>query len=366
MFDLKKIVSFMTSLLTVGLFSTAVAQKTTLYVGTYTGKGGSDGVQYYEFDESNGRTSFKSTLKMSNPSFLAKNGQVLYAVNEDNEGTISAVDLQTGTLLNQLPTKGAHPCHVAISPNLPVLAVSNYSGGSLILFSIKEDGRLNQQEDFIQFEGSSVNTERQSKSHIHSAFFSKDGKRLFVSDLGADLIYVYEVKEKAGRFALHRMDVISVKKGGGPRHVGVAADAKTIYSVLELTGELAVFQQKDGEWKNTQTLPIYKTGFVGEHGAADIKISGDGRYVYATNRGDANVIVCYDVLKDKSLRVKDVSSTAGTSPRNINISKSGKWVFVTNQVSNAITVFKRNPKKGTLHAVDSSMISVQKPVCVIY
>lgn len=366
MFDLKKMVLFMTSILAFGLFPTVVAQTTTLYVGTYTGIGGSEGVQCYEFDESNGRTNFKSTLKMSNPSFLAKNGQVLYAVNEDNEGMVSAVDLKTGALLNQLPTQGAHPCHVAVSPNLPVLVVSNYSGGSLTLFSIKEDGRLGQQEDFIQFDGSSVNKERQSKSHIHSAFFSKDGKRLFVSDLGADLIYVYEVKEEAGRFALNRIDTIAVKKGGGPRHVVISADAKTVYSVLELTGELAVFQQKGHEWKNTQILPIYATGFMGEHGAADIKISRDGRYVYATNRGDANVIVCYEVLKDKSLRVKDITSTRGISPRNLNISKSGNWVFVTNQVSNAITVFKRNPKKGTLQALDSLKISVDKPVCVIY
>lgn len=366
MVDLKKMVLFMSSLLAVGLFSTAVAQTTTLYVGTYTAKGGSDGIQCYEFDESNGQTSFKSTLKMSNPSFLAKSGKVLYAVNEDNEGMVSAVDLQTGALLNQLPTKGAHPCHVAVSSSLPVIVVSNYSGGSLTLFSINENGSLGQQEDFIQFNGSSVNTDRQSKSHIHSAFFAKDGKRLFVSDLGADLIYVYEVKENSGRFTFHRIDTIAVKKGGGPRHVVVGADVKTLYSVLELTGELAVFQEKDGEWKNTQILPIYATGFAGEHGAADIKISRDGRYIYATNRGDANVIVCYEVLKDKSLRVKDVTSTKGISPRNLNISKSGKWVFVTNQVSNAITVFKRNPKNGTLHAVDSSMIAVQKPVCVIY
>lgn len=366
MFDLKCILVFMTCMFTVVSYSAAVAQESTLYIGTYTGVGGSEGVQQYDFDELSGHSRFVSTIKMSNPSFLAKKGEMLYAVNEDNNGMLSAIDLKTGTVLNTLSTNGAHPCHIAVSPSLPVLVVSNYSGGSLVLFSTNEDGRLNKQEDFISFTGSSIHKERQSKSHIHSAFFSADGARLFVSDLGADLIYVYEVAVKDGGFALRRVDTISVKKGGGPRHVVVAADGKTIYAVLELSGELAVVQEQGGHWINTQLLPIYEKGFMGEQGGSDVKLSADGRYLYAANRGDANVIVCYQVLKDKSLRLKTVTSTGGVSPRNLNISKNGNWVFVSNQVSNAVTVFKRNKRNGSLVAIDRATIAVSKPVCVIY
>lgn len=366
MFDLKSIALYMTSLLVVGLFSTALAQKSTLYLGTYTGTGGSNGGQCYDFDDATGHASFVKTLEMSNPSFLAKKGDVLYAVNEDNEGMVSAVDLKTGKILNALSTNGAHPCHVAVSSSLPVIAVSNYSGGSLVLFSVTEDGRLNKQEDFIPFKGSSINKERQSASHIHSAFFSTDGKKLFVSDLGADLIYVYEVSKAGDGFALRPVDKIQVKKGGGPRHL-VVADAKTIYSVLELTGELEVLQQDNkGDWKSKQVLPIYEKGFVGEHGASDVKMSADGKYVYAANRGDANVIVCYEVLKNKALRLRTVTPTGGVSPRNLNISNNGAWVFVSNQVSNTVTIFQRDSRKGTLNAVDTATIAVSKPVCVIY
>ncbi|MBL1407739.1 lactonase family protein [Sphingobacterium faecale] len=366
MIDLRRFGVIFLGLLIPSLFSDLTAQTTKLYVGTYTSSTGSKGVQVYDFKAGTGASTFLETIPMDNPSFLARKGKILYAVNENNEGMVTVVDLDNSTAIGTLPTKGAHPCHIAISPNLPVLVVSNYSGGSLTLFSLKNDGNLNREEYFIQFRGSSVNKERQSESHIHSAFFSADGSRLFVSDLGADLIYIYEVKQKGSGYSFNRIDSIQTPKGAGPRHVVLSADAKSVYAVLELTGEVAVFQQKKSSWVNTQVLPIYVEGFVGEHGGADIKMSADHKFVYATNRGDANVIACYQVMKDKRLHLKSIVPTGGNSPRNLNISEDGSRIFVTNQISNQITVFKRNRTTGALEPEESAMIEVSKPVCLIF
>ncbi|TDQ76710.1 lactonase family protein [Sphingobacterium yanglingense] len=366
MIDLGRMFAVFLGLSVPGFFLNVQAQTAKLYVGTYTSAGGSEGVQLYDFEAATGASTFSGTIPMDNPSFLARKGQMLYAVNENNEGRVTAIDLESRAIMGTLPTKGAHPCHVSLSPTKPVLVVSNYSSGSLALFSLKDDGSLNQEEDFIQFKGSSINKDRQSSSHIHSAFFSKDGSRLFVSDLGADLIYIYEIQQEGTRYSLQRVDSISTPKGSGPRHVVVSDDAKCIYAVLELTGEVAVFQQKNNQWVNTQVLPVYDEGFKGEHGGADIKMSVNGKFVYATNRGDANVIACYEVMKNKMLRLKSIVSTGGNSPRNLNISADGNWGFVTNQISNQISVFKRNTRTGALAINESVAISVSKPVCLIF
>ncbi|ERJ60569.1 lactonase family protein [Sphingobacterium paucimobilis] len=366
MFDLKRVGAFFLGILISVLFSDLIAQTTKFYVGTYTSPTGSKGVQLYDFEVHTGKSVFSNTIPMDNPSFLARKGQVLYAVNENNEGRLTAIDLENNTIIGALPTKGAHPCHVAISPTQPVAVVSNYTGGSLLLVSLKEDGSLDREEDFIQFKGSSVNKDRQSGSHVHSAFFSADGSKLFVSDLGADLIYIYGVEQKGDGYSLHRIDSIPTPKGTGPRHVVVSDDARCVYAVLELTGEVAVFHEKDSRWVNTQILPIYAEGFVGEHGGADIKISKDGKFIYATNRGDANVVASYQVKKDKTLHLKSILSTGGNSPRNLNISEDDSRVFITNQISNQITVFKRNKHTGALEAEKSAWVDVSKPVCLIF
>ncbi|MDR2284398.1 MAG: lactonase family protein, partial [Sphingobacterium sp.] len=209
MINLSKVFAVFLGLSVPSLFLNIQAQTAKLYVGTYTSAGGSEGAQLYDFEVATGASTFSGTIPMDNPSFLARKGQMLYAVNENNEGRLTAIDLESRAIVGTLPTKGAHPCHVSLSPTKPVLVVSNYSSGSLVLFSLKDDGSLNQEEDFIQFEGSSINKGRQSSSHIHSAFFSADGSRLFVSDLGADLIYIYEIQQKGARYSFHRIDSIS-------------------------------------------------------------------------------------------------------------------------------------------------------------
>lgn len=347
------------------IFSKALAQKLPLYIGTYTTGGDSEGVYQYLFDDKTGASTLVKTIKQSNPSFLARKGARLYIVNENTEGAVSVVNLKDGSLLNALPTQGAHPCHVSLSPDRPLAVVSNYSGGSLNLFSLNSDGSLSESEDFLTYNGASINQARQSASHIHSAFFQPKTNRLFVSDLGADLVYVYDIRQIGGKYKLDKVGELPVKKGGGPRHVAFSKDGKVVYVVLELTGELEVFKQVEGDWSSQQTLKLYKSGFEGEQGAADIKLSPDGKFIYASNRGQANTICCFKIMKDGLLELKQIESVFGDSPRNIQISPSGKWLFTTNQLSNQITIFKRSKATGLLTKTENSIV-VSKPVCLIF
>lgn len=335
------------------------AQEYPVYIGTYTSGSTSEGVYIYNFNEKSGEATFLKSIKMSNPSFLTKRGDVLYAVNEDADGKVMAYNLKTDKTISVLPTEGAHPCHIALSPNAPLLVVSNYSGGSLTMYSLGDNGEISKKEDFIKFSGSSVNKDRQNASHIHSAFFSKDGKRLYVSDLGTDIIYVYEINKSNGGYKFQEVDKVFVKKGGGPRHVALTDNGKYMYVILELTGEVATYQMTNGVWINTQVLPIYESSFKGEHGAADIKISPDGKYVYATNRGTANVYAKYKIDRQGQLKLQAINSVKGNSPRNINLSKNGQWIFISNQLTNSITLLSENDKK-------SKSLTIPKPVCVIF
>ncbi|WP_140937725.1 lactonase family protein [Sphingobacterium lumbrici] len=343
------------------------AQSVPLFVGTYTHKGNSEGVYHYQFDVSSGKVKMQSFFKTDNPSFLARSAQYIYAVNEDESGKVSVLKFSNSQfdMLNQLSTEGMHPCHVAIGIKEPVLVVSNYSSGSLVLYSLNADGSIHKKEDFIQFEGTGPDVSRQKGSHVHSAFFNIAGDRLYVSDLGSDRVVEYTIVTKGTDYAFQQVGEIKLKGGSGPRHVAISADANTIYVLAELTGEVAVYLNSNGQWEIHQTLPIYAKGFTGEQGGADVKISPDGKYLYATNRGEANVIVHYKILKNGLLEQKNVYSVAGKSPRNFNFSPDGKFLLVTNQQSDEIVIFNRDSKTGTL--TDSKKrIAVGQPVCVIF
>src|SRR5690606_21933211 len=101
-------------------------------------------------------------------------------------------------------------------------------------------------------------------------------------------------------------------------------------------------------WVISDTVSINKDDFEGENGAAEIKLSPDGRFLYASNRGEANSIAHFAVDKDGTLNQLNVIPTGGEGPRNFNITPDGRYLLVANQNSDNITVFQRDLETGTL------------------
>src|ERR1700730_1277655 len=161
--------------------SAAAAQKRSqnkpylVFVGTYTNKTASKGIYAYRFDPGVGKlTSLGLAAESEDPSFLAvhPSGRYLYAVNEidhfgaQKSGAVSAfsIDPKAGrlTLLNQVATRGAGPCHISLDKTGKFVLVANYDGGSVSVFPIREDGTLpSAASSFVQHSGSGVNKERQ-------------------------------------------------------------------------------------------------------------------------------------------------------------------------------------------------------------
>jgi len=347
-----------------------VAQQIPMLVGTYT-QHGSQGIYLYTFHLGTAEAELLSATTTTNPSFLAKskNNKTVYAVNEtgDNEASLSAFafDGETLSFLNAIPSNGAYPCHVSVSEKHALAIVANYGGGSLAVYNLEKNGALGSLVQHIQHKGSGQNKDRQASSHVHSAFFSPDFQRVYVQDLGADQITIYRVRKSGPDFVLVEEQTINTPAGGGPRHVVIDKKEKNLYVLLELTGEVAHFQKKGKDWIFMQSVSMNEENFNGANGAAEIKMSADGKHIYASNRGDANTITLFAVDKSGSMLKKAVYSTKGKGPRNFNLSPDGKHVLVANQQSNNIVIFERNVQTGELIDMDKE-IQVPTPVCVLF
>ena len=363
-------------ILTIGLIIVSTiskAQHLNLLVGTYTQKG-SNGIYLYQLDTTTGQLkAISHTEKVSNPSFLAisKDKQFVYAVNEDEEGGISAFAFNTTKnklqFLNKVATKGAHPCHISISPDEKNIFISNYSGGSLTNFHRFADGRLSNAQQFIQHEGSSIHPTRQTKAHVHGSFFSPDGKYLLVNDLGMDQtkIYPYQANDNP---PLNTSDAQAMQAiaGAGPRHLSFSKNGQRIYVLEELTGTISVYAFNKGTAKLLQRANTQAINSKESPGSADIHLSPDGKYIYASNRGNENNLVQYAIDKNGLLNIatKKHTSSGGIMPRNFTISADGNWLLVANQASDNIVVFKRNKDTGHLTKIPQST-KVSMPVCLI-
>lgn len=351
----------------------AVAQKHyNLIVGTYTAPGKSEGIYTYDFEGATGNTSLKNITKgIANPSYLAisPDKKYAYAVNEiGDKSSVSAFkyEAKSGklTFLNKVDSHGADPCFI-IADAQNVL-VANYSGGSLAMFSRNADGSLSDAMQVIKHTGKSIDPKgRQESAHVHMVKFTPDHQYLVVNDLGEDQTYIYNYNPTGKNQTLVEKSVIKTNVGTGPRHIVFSPNGKFAYLVHEFNGSITTFEYKEGMLTKTQEIGTTPKDFKGAVDAADIHVSEDGKFLYETNRGDANSISAFAILPTGKLQLIETLSTLGKGPRNFTIDPSGKFLLVGHQYTNNVVIFNRDTKTGKLKD-SGKRINVGAPVCLVF
>ena len=366
---MKLIFSFILSL----LFQFSWGQEYYMLVGTYDSPK-SEGVYVYKFNSADGSSKKISHIKTPNPNFIAisPNEEFVYAVHESNPqsgkgGAIAAFSFnkKTGELkfINKQLTSGDRPCHVEVDKTGKWVFASNYTSGNLSVFPVNADGGLGIAE-IIQHTGSSKHPVRQKEPHVHGAIISNNNKQLFVTDLGIDKLMVYDFTATTGKLIAAENPFVQSLPGSGPRLFTFHPNNKFAYTIEELTGTIVVSTYKNGVLEIKQRISTMKLGDTSFAGSADIHTSPDGKFLYASNRGDVNTIAMYSInKKNGKLTLLGHQSTLGKTPRNFSIDPSGKFLLCENQNSDEIVIFKRDENTGLL-SDSGNRISIGKPVCI--
>jgi 6-phosphogluconolactonase len=118
-----------------------------------------------------------------------------------------------------------------------------------------------------------------------------------------------------------------------------------------------------GSFEELQTVPALPEDFTGENLCAEVRVSPDGKYLYASNRGHDS-LVCYSIDQTTGLlSYRHHTPTGGREPRNFAIDPTGAFLLAANQKSHNLVTFRIDAASGELtrtgHEVEISM-----PVCV--
>ena len=336
----------------------------TMLVGTYT-SGSSKGIYTFRFNEESGVATPLSEIEVSNPSYLtlSPDNRFVYAVSEENDSTAAinafAFDKKKGTLtlLNKQRTKGEDPCYVATDGKKVLTA--NYSGGTMSVFPIRYDGSLESVDTLFQGTTSGPDPYRQATPHIHCTLFSPDGNYIFATDFSADRILRYAVHSKE-ELPRPLPETVNIQPGSGPRHLIFSKDGKYAYLINELSGKVIAFTYSDGRLNEIQTI-VADT--IQARGSADIHLSPDGKYLYASNRLKEDGIAIFEVNPEKGTLAKVGYQLTGLHPRHFNITPNGKFLLVACRDGNMIQVFERDTVSGLLKNTGKN-IKMSKPVCI--
>lgn len=335
------------------------------YLGTYT-QGESKGIYQGRLNAAGTFDSLQLAAVSNNPSFLcfAYGNKVLLAVNEvdtDGSGTLASYLIDDGQLklVDTAKSGGAHPCHVNVNAKGDVL-ISNYTGGSLGLVKVTDNGQLSELSDVARHAGQS-RTGRQTKPHVHSAWYTNNPQEAIVIDLGLDKLFFYDIK--GNRLVVK--DSLAVETGSGPRHAVFHPKQSVLYVANELNSTLTVLSKPDKKsWKVLNSMSTLPDDFKGESYCADIRISPDGRFLYVSNRGHNSLAIFSINHSGEALTPIAHTSVKGVWPRNFALTADGEYLLVANQHSNNLVSFKRDKQTGLLTYLDD--IKADAPVCVLF
>jgi 6-phosphogluconolactonase len=350
------------------------AQNNYLFIGTYTEKGDSKGIYVYRFNTKTGDAEPVSTIMSENPSYLAiaPNGRYLYAANEGggSTGGVSAFTFDKGTgqlqFLNKQQGGGSGPCYVSVDSRLKWLMLANYGGGSLSVLPLHEDGSIAPLAQFIQHAGQGGTAQKPEKPHVHSATFTPDERYLLVADLGLDKISLYNFNSSVAQPLSPAApdSAIHLQPGNGPRHVTFHPTRPFVYVIEEKGGFVDAYRYKRSQFTPIQRINAHPSDYTGVVGSADIHITPNGKFLYASNRGDANNIVIYLVNEaDGTLKLQGFQSTLGKIPRNFVIDPTGRFLLAANQNTNNVVIFKINQETGLLEPT-GKQLDIPSPVCL--
>ncbi len=330
------------------------AEPLTLLIGTYTDTS-SRGIYRTTFNPADGTFgAMELVVEVDNPSYLAlsEDCRFLYAVSEggtDDSSALNAYRIEEGSfrLLNRRPTEGASPCYVRLHDGYAYTA--NYTGGSMSLFPIAEDGSLGELTE-VEYE-----PKEGSRSHIHGLFPAPDGKSLYVTDLGRSEIFQIEAPAR-------ELSRTELSLGAGPRHMAFSATGRQAYALNELAGTVSVFDIEPTGLRLKQEI---RSDSVGGGGCADVHLSPDGRFLYASNRLKEDGISVFEVDPEQGTLRKVSYTPTGIHPRNFTLTPDGDYVLVAVRDSDRVEVYRRDMATGALMPTGENL-TLGHPVCLLW
>jgi len=314
------------------------------------------------------------------PSYLdlSPDGRFLYAIDKtvaDSSGgsmTVTAFsrDPESGHLryLNSQPSEGLGPCHIHCDAEGDYLFTSNYSSGNVAAFPLDEEGRILPASSVAQSEGTGPVQNRQEGPHTHYVTLDPGGAYLLSPDLGADKVLNYLFDRETGTLTPNpEQPFFGLNPGSGPRHLVFHPEGNFIYIANELNSTVTAcsYDPQTGMLNELNTLSTVPDHREGSAYPAAIRISPDGRFVYASTRGETSSITAFRVEADGSISAPDVVENVPGWPRDFNLDPSGRMLIVAGERSQTIALYHRDINTGKL-TPGGIRLDLPSPGCIFF
>jgi 6-phosphogluconolactonase len=277
-----------------------------------------------------------------------------------------AIDPRTGTLshIGNGPLADSM-ANIAFDHTGKFLFSASYGGNRIAVNPVAADGVVGAPAQVIP-----------TGLNAHAALPSPDNRFLFATNLGSDQVLRFAFNATTGELTLSDPPANKAPEKSGPRHFVFHPSGRFVYLVHELNGDVAAFayDATSGAWREVQRTTALPAGFDGKESgkkpsdkkpssdqkpssdkkpwAADIHVTPDGRFLYASERA-TNTLAAYKIDSDSGKLTTIGSVPTEKQPRGFNIDPSGRYLAAVGELSDGMTVYAIDPRSGALTALKS-------------
>ncbi|EHM00050.1 hypothetical protein HMPREF9946_02744 [Acetobacteraceae bacterium AT-5844] len=334
-----------------------------------------DGINLYRVDAETGAWTHEQLVgDLLNPSFLCfdRRKRFLYTVHGDGtEVSAFRIDPENGRLsfINRQSTEGRNPVHLAIDPTNRFMVIANHITSALALLPIDpEEGKVGAVRDLVTLAGEiGPHRVEQPFAKPHQVEFDAQGRFVVVPDKGLDRVFTFHIDAGAGRLVASEQGSVLARESSGPRHVALHPHAGFAYVVNELDSTVTTYcyDSGSGALEPVQIVSSLPDTFTGNSRAAEIAISADGRFVYASNRGSDTIAVFTVDAGTGRLEPVQWLPSGGRTPRFFTFDPTERFLFVANEDDDTIQRFRVDASSGRL--IDDGLATrTGSPVCIVF
>jgi 6-phosphogluconolactonase (cycloisomerase 2 family) len=239
------------------------------------------------------------------------------------------------------------------------------NNSSFAVLKIRPDGTLDGPLYVDHYAGPALSPRQTTGAHTHGVVFTKDDRFAFVAELGLDRVYTYRVDPVKPALAPSAPPFVTVSAGSGPRRLVLSPTDRFLYVNHETDSKVSVFTVEDGRLTEIQQVSTLPPEFTGRNTTAEIQIDKSGRFLYVSNRGADTVAMFAVDPTQGTLTLREFFPALGRTPRNITIDPSGRYLFVSNQGSNNVVVFAIDGATGRLTPTGMEL-KIDQPASVFF